>query len=222
MPALTPLWTALAIASGGLLSVGPVLITLLLLSTQRGLFKGCLFLAGYTAGYLAIGFITLVLGQRLAGVGAIDTVIGVVMLVFGTLFLVFAIRNLRKVLAGESGEPPRLFASFDRMKPGKALAIGALITAINVKNLLIFTSAVGELGPLAQPYRSMTLPLVVALFCAAPTVPIGLTLAFPRRAAAWLARLKSWLERNSLRVSIVFLSLFGALFLRKGVMTFID
>ena len=217
MTSLTPLWTALAIAAGGLLSVGPVLITLLLLSTQRGLTKSCVFLVGYTGGYLAVGCLTLVIGRRLAGVGVLDTVIGVVMLVFGALFVMLAVRNLRKILAGHGGEPPRLFASIDRMRPRKALFIGALITVINVKNLLIFASAVGELGALAPPYNFMTLPLVVALFCAAPTVPIGLTLVFPRRAAAWLTRLKSWLERNSLRVSVVFLTLFGALFLRKGL-----
>lgn len=213
----TALWESLAIAASGWLSIGAILIVLVLMSAERGLTTASMFVLGYWLGYLGVGATALLAGHRLAQVDGMGYVVGAVLSFFGVLFIAFAARNLRKVLAGQGDEPPRIFASLDRMRPAKALMFGAMVTVVNVKNLVIFTAAIGQLGELSLTYRFLALPLVVAVFCGALAVPLAVRVLSPRRAQTWLARMRTWLETHSRRISIALLSLFGGFFLYRGL-----
>lgn len=214
---LTPLWKSLAIAAVGWLSIGSILITMVLLSTQRGLVKATMYVVGNLCGYAVIGAVALAVGDAVQGGPTIDTVGGVTLLCFAALLLIIAARNLRTVLSGRDREPLRMLASIDQMQAKKALFFGVLVAVINVKNLAIFLTALGEMAALPAGYRPLALIPVVVVFCAAQGSIIAVRLLFGARAEAWLVALRSGLERYGRRVSIVLLLGFAGLFCKRGL-----
>lgn len=210
---------SLAVASGGLFSVGPILIVLLFLSRAGGRLTSAAFLGGYLLGYAAVGSVALILSERLSSGedGGPSTVTGVLLTVLGSVFLMLAVRTLRR--KPEAPKNPRFFEALDAIAPRRAFAVGALITVINFKNLAIYLSAVDMLGEGSSSLREslMGLPLVILVFCASPTVPLALSVIFRARVNAWLTRMRGWLERHTRTISIVLLTVFGSLFLWKGI-----
>jgi len=219
------LWPALALASGGLFSIGSILIVVLLLNARRGLRKATAYFLGYSGGYLLIGSAILLIGSKLelGRPSAQPSWISLGLnLLVGGLLLFFAQKRLRTP-PKENPEPPKFLASVDKLTAPKALGFGLLVTCLNFKNLAIFVSAVAVVlsGDLPLEQALLLNVAIVAVFCAMVGLPILLYLAFLEKAELWLHQGRIWLEQNNRPFSIALMLFFGVFFVLKGLHPFL-
>jgi threonine/homoserine/homoserine lactone efflux protein len=127
----------LGLAAGVAVSPLPIVAMILLLATPRGRANGSLFAVGWLAGLAGLGTLVLALaGPADASSGGEPAAwTGWLKLVLGVLALLLAVRQWRgRPAAGAEPEMPKWMASLDRMRPGGALGLGALLSAVNPKN----------------------------------------------------------------------------------------
>jgi hypothetical protein len=131
---------------GSLLGVLWIMVVLLLLASPRGVSKAAAFVLGMTLTRLAQG---LLFGSVLSespdaqgDASGTSPVAATLQFVLGVLLLVAASRKWAK--APDLDEPPPAWmASLEGMAPGRALAVGAGMAAIEVKLLAFTLSAIG-------------------------------------------------------------------------------
>ena len=217
----TVLIEALAIASGGLMSVGSILVVLLLLGSKGGLRKASAYFAGYAGGYILIGWTAVFVGERLMAASAsaprLGWVVPAVSIGLGALFIAV---GLNKLWRGEqSSTPPKFFAALDGMSTPRVFGLGAMITVINPKNLAIYLSAVSVVvsSNLLRTHKVVAIVGVALFFCLAVLCPLLLFAVMSERAVPWLASLRRKLEDNSRRVAITMLLVFGSIFAARGL-----
>lgn len=217
---LAVLIQSLVLASGGILSVGSIIIVILLLISNQGWRNGLAYMSGYVGAYTLIGVSAVLLGANVAGNGSSGggMTSSVLLIIFGTLLLWVTQRNWRKPAAESTGNP-RLFAILDGISPPKALAFGAAVTVINFKNLAIFLSAVSVLLLSDLPLASQIgiVLLVVLVFCSSVMVPVLIYVSFPEQANERLNWIKQTLETYSRPIGIWVPLLFSLIFLIRGI-----
>lgn len=210
---------ALAIATGGMTSLGSLMIILVLLNTPKGPRTSWAYFLGYAGSYAVIGCASLWLGRAVVTSRVSEpSPIGPSMFVaLGLLLFVVAIRRWRHPPPADA-PPPQFLTKLDGMTPIKALLFGMMVAALNVKNLAIFLSAISVIATVAwTPVEgALAVLLIVAVFCGALPVPLLIYLVFPKRAAQWLASMKTTLETRSDRITAIVLPVVGALLLLKG------
>lgn len=213
---------ALAIAAGGLLSVGSILIVLLLLSTAQGLRKSFAYYLGYSLSYLTIGALFVLIGGRFhAGGGSqrAGALLGSsLFVVLGVLFLFFALRRWR-TRPPKDAVLPRWLTALDRTRPLKLFGFGVMIPVLNFKNLAIYLSAASTIpgNGLTVLETTFVLVAIVLTFSAAVLFPIILFALVSERALPLLEAMKRGLTRHNRTLGIVLLTLFGVIFLVRGI-----
>ena len=212
------IFQAWAIAVGGMSSLGSALMVLLLLNREAGPGSAFAFATGYFGSYLSIGALGVFFGAGLleSRQDAAPSPGGaIVACVLGVLLLTLAVQQWR---TPPSGEPPPFMAKLDEFGPLKAFAVGALIPAINLKNLAIYLPAVAVLAAASMPPLEAGLGLVstTVVFCGAMLTPVLIYVVLPRRSAQWLGAIRRWIETNSHKVARVILPLIGSALLAKG------
>lgn len=135
--------------------------------------------------------------------------------VVALLLLAAALRQWRQP---PNKEPPALFAKLEEFTPAKALAVGALVPVINVKNLAIYLPAITVLAGASLDPMTATLAVssTAMIFCGGLLTPVAIYLLLPQRAAAWLGAMRRWIEANSSVVARIVLPLIACLLLAKG------
>jgi threonine/homoserine/homoserine lactone efflux protein len=214
------LFQAMAIALGGALSVGQILLTLLLLGGEGGAKKAAAYCAGMTGTLLVLGQGALFIGQGVAtraedsGPGAAAWV----SLVLGAVMLFFAAKTWRTP-APDEPKPPRLFAAIDGASPGKLLGVGALVGLINVKNLAIYFSAVGVVidARLPRVEGAVSVLATTLVFTLCVSGPLLLYVVGRARAEPSLRRLRELLERHNRPVVVTVLLVLGTVFFARGL-----
>jgi threonine/homoserine/homoserine lactone efflux protein len=134
----------LGLAAGVAVSPLPIVAMILVLATPRGRGDGLLFGVGWLAGLAILGAVVLALagpaGASDGGESAAWT--GWLKLLLGVLALLLAARQWRgRPVPGAEPEMPRWMASIDKLKPGGALGLGALLSAVNPKNAALTIAA---------------------------------------------------------------------------------
>lgn len=218
---------ALAVASGGVLSFGSILLVIVLLSSKGGLAKASAYVAGYGGTYLLVGLMWL----SISGLGGVlgddesahTQVAAWAQLGFGLLLLGFGANTWRKQLDPEAevGQGSRMLAKVDAMSWRGLFGFGVLIVLINVKNAAVFLSALSLLAQakLEIVARVVVLSALVTVFCSVLVMPIVLVLLFRHRAMPWLQAGRRWIERSMRPLSIGVALLFGSLFVGKALST---
>ena len=123
-----------------------------------------------------------------------------VKLLLGLLFLGFAIHYLgQRPAPGQEAKLPRWMAEIDSFTPLRALGLGALLSALNPKNLILNVAAVSLIAEAALPVALLLVTLVVFILAASIAIILPLTFYFlgGSRAKATLARWKAWLSANN-------------------------
>ncbi len=215
----TSFWQALALASGGLLSIGSILIVVILLSSQRGLQKAIAYFFGYSGAYLLIGALVLMVGSQLSSSrgNGLSWLSVVFHFLIGGLLLFFAQKKLRTP-PEENPKPPKFLKSLDSMSVSKAAGFGAMVPFLNFKNLAIYLSAVSLLLSSKVPLVQGLLFVVAidGVFCASVLFPILVYLVFSTQTTPFLQQTRAWLEKNNRVFSIVIMLIFGVFFFGKG------
>ncbi len=202
----------------GLAAVGntawvSLLITILLLNAPDGRTTAAAYVGAYALSYAVIGLVAVHAG-RAAGLS--ETLVGPVLnIALGLVLLALAFRAWRAT----DSPPDRLLTGLAKTRPPRALALGVLMTVINIKNLGIFLAAIAPIATSQMPgvSRSLAVVPVVAMFCALHFVPLALSLLAPDRSATLLARLQGAVEKHGRSVARTLLPILGCAFLLRGL-----
>ena len=197
----------------------PVMAVIALLFSPRGGTTAPAFLIGWVAGLVGMfGLLTFVVSaERLAGDDASpSTFASVARVALGLLLLGLA---LRKWQGRGKGGLPGWMTRLEQAGPAAAFGLGALLAALNPKNLAFTVSSAFDLAAAGLPAgRAWGL---IALFAVVGSLGVGVPVVWHavagESARRTLATWRTWLTTNYGAVMAVVFVVFGVVLLSKGV-----
>ncbi len=207
------LGAALGYAVGIAISPIPIAAVILMLFSARARTNSVVFLIGWVVGVALVVTVAQFLPVLDSDRGEPTSTTGWVKLALGVLLLLAGVRQWRSRPSGEQAHSvPAWMQRIDELRPGPALAMGFLLSAVNPKNLLLAMAAGATIATADVSGAEATLTVAVFAFLAASTVivpVIGYLVAGPPVASS-LTELKDWLVGNNAAVMSVLFLVFGA------------
>ena len=205
---------SLPLAVGVALSPVAIIAVVLMLTTERARVNGPAFVLGWLIGLAVIGTIVLAIAKPAdaSSSGEPATWVSWLKIALGALLLRVALRQFRSRPRGEEQAAlPKWMGAIDEFKPGAALGAGALLTALNPKNLLL---TVGGAAAIAQTGISIGQQAIAFLIFAVISaigvaVPVVIYFAIGKRSADLLAKLKDWMEQHNAVIMTVLCLIIG-------------
>ena len=212
----------LGLAAGVAVSPLPIVAMILLLATPRGRADGLLFGVGWLVGLAVLGAVVLALaGPADASAGGEPAAwTGWLKLLLGVLALLLALRQWRaRPAEGAEPEMPRWMASLDRLRPGGALGLGALLSAVNPKNggLTIAAAATIAGAGLDGGAQAVVLAVFVLIGSLGVLAPLVVYLVTGENAARTLDTWKTWAATHNAAVMAVLFLVFGFKLVGDGI-----
>ena len=212
----------LPLAIGIAISPVPIIAIILMLITPKARSNGLAFLGGWMLGLAVVGTIVLIVANT-AGIatssGPSQTV-SWIKLVLGLLLLVVAWRQFRKrPKAGEEAPLPKWMRALDSFTPTRSLAVGALLSGVNPKNLILNATAAAGIAAtgLAGAQQAVVLVVLIIVGSLGVMAPVGVYFAMGDKAAPVLGGWKTWLAANNATVMMVLFLVFGVTLIGKGI-----
>jgi hypothetical protein len=212
----------LGLAAGVAVSPLPIVAMILVLATPRGRVNGSLFGIGWLAGLSILGTVVLLLAGPAdpSDDGTPAAWTGWLKLLLGVLALLLAARQWRgRPAEGAAPELPKWMAGLDKLKPGGALGLGALLSGVNPKNagLTIAAAATIAGAGLAGGEQAVTLAVFVAIGSAGVLAPLIVYLMAGERAARTLDAWKTWSGDHNAAIMAVLFLVFGFKLVGDGI-----
>jgi threonine/homoserine/homoserine lactone efflux protein len=206
---------SLQMAVGVALSPMPIIAVILLLTTPGAARNGPAFVVGWLAGLAVVGILVLaVIGPSAHGKGGHPpTWVSVLQLALGVLLLYVSARQFRGRPKGDAEPPaPGWMHSVERFGVLQSLGVGAFLSGLNVKNLLLAVAAATAIAKTGVPGGQQAVAYAVFAVIATVTVaaPVVLYLTMGARSARLLAALKRWMSRNNAVIMSVLCLVIGA------------
>jgi threonine/homoserine/homoserine lactone efflux protein len=208
-------------AIGVAISPVPIIAVILMLFSTRASANAPAFLGGWVVGLLAVTTIVLVFsGVAGTGSGATPTWVALLKLVLGVVLLLLGYEKLQgRPAAGTAAPLPKWLQAVDQLTPGTSFAMGALLSGVNPKNLILAAGAALVIAQ-AQP-STADAAIAVLAFVAAASLSIAIPVLYARfGGAAARGRLDAarvWLGINNATVMAVLLLLFGVILIGQGL-----
>ena len=206
---------------GAALLPAPIILALFLLRGEGGVRKALAF----AAGALLVRLVQGVLFGYVFGTAA-DTygesgsnlITSTLLLVVGIVMLISAVKKWRKD-ADPDAPPPKWMATLSGLSALKAFGVGALLMAVSIKQWVFTLSAIAviEQAQLSRAANMLTYLFFVLAAQSLVLAPILVSAVAPVQAAKLLDAIQGWLERNNRAIVIAASSIFGVLFLWKGI-----
>jgi len=212
---ILPLAVAVAI------SPMPIVAVILMLFSARASSNGPAFLGGWVVGLLVVSVIVLALSGLLGiGGGAPPTWVSLLKIVLGILLLLLGWEKLtNRPPSGTASPTPRWLNAVEQLTPEKSFAMGALLSGVNPKNLILTAAAAlviaqGQLPIGETAFAVLAFVVIGSTSIAAPVAYLrfGGPGARPR-----LDQTKVWLAENNSTVMCVLLFVFGVVLIGKGI-----
>jgi threonine/homoserine/homoserine lactone efflux protein len=205
----------LSFGVGVALSPIPIIGVVLMLGTSRARSNGPCFILGWIAGLVTVGTIVLLAssGADAREQGGPADWVNVLELVLGALVLLVALRQWRgRPGAGEPAEMPKWMQRIDAFTPARATAFGALLSAVNPKNLLLGVGAAAAIAQTGASSNSQALALAVFVVVGTLGVgaPVVIYFALGERSKHILDELKTWMSANNAAIMAVLCLVIGA------------
>ena len=212
----------LGLAAGVAVSPLPIVAMILVLATPRGRVNGSLFGIGWLAGLSILGTVVLLLAGPAdpSDDGTPAAWTGWLKLLLGVLALLLAARQWRgRPAEGAAPEMPRWMAGLDKLKPGGALGLGALLSGVNPKNagLTIAAAATIAGAGLAGGEQAVTLAVFVVIGSVGVLAPLIVYLVAGERAAQTLDAWKTWSGDHNAAIMAVLFLVFGFKLVGDGI-----
>jgi Sap, sulfolipid-1-addressing protein len=212
----------LGLAAGVAVSPLPIVAMILVLATPRGRVNGSLFGVGWLAGLSILGTVVLLLAGPAdpSDDGTPAAWTGWLKLLLGVLALLLAARQWQgRPAEGAAPEMPRWMAGLDRLKPGGALGLGALLSGVNPKNagLTIAAAATIAGAGLAGGEQAVTLAVFVLIGSVGVLAPLIVYLVAGESAARTLDAWKTWSADHNAAIMAVLFLVFGFKLVGDGI-----
>jgi threonine/homoserine/homoserine lactone efflux protein len=205
----------LSLGVGVALSPVPIIAVVLMLGTARARANGPAFVLGWVIGLAIVGTIVLVgaSGADASESGEPATWVDVLKLVLGCLLALVAVRQWRRrPREGDAAALPKWMQTIDTVAPGKALGMGALLSGVNPKNLLLTlgaASAIAQTG-IEAGQQAVALAVFIAIGTLGPGLPVAIYFALGARAERVLDDLKLWMAAHNSAIMAVLCVVIGA------------
>jgi hypothetical protein len=205
---------SLPLAVGVALSPIPIIVVVLMLTTQRARVNGPMFIAGWLAGLAVVGAIALsVAGPADASSsGAPATWVSWLKVALGAaLLLVAALQFRNRPRNGDRVELPKWVGRVDEIKPLPAAGLAAVLAGLNPKNLLLVAAAAATIAQTGisggeQAIAYLVFALVGTLGVGTPVV---IYFAMGARSEKLLTGLKDWMAQHNGVISAVICLIIG-------------
>lgn len=207
----------LPLAVGVAVSPIPIIAAILMILSKNagGAAKG--FAVGWVAGILVVtGVMTLLAGMLGGTDREPSTGASVVKIILGVALVVLAVIQWQE---RSQTEVPGWMKAIDTLTPVKALGLGALLSGVNPKNLLLCVSAGVAIGAGGLSAGGDLVAIVVFTLLASVTVlavVIGYMLAADKL-GPMLDSLREWLQLNNHAVMAIVLLIMGSVVVGKGI-----
>lgn len=220
---ISVLFQSLALASAGLLAPGAITLVILLLVSDRRGRNGVAFALGYIVVYLLIGVGVLVSGVNSAEFTPKEQspTLSFILIGLGIILLLVTMWNWRNKpqLDAQNRKHSRFTKLVNGITPLKSFILAAIFSIFNLKNVIIFLSAVSVL--LLSDLHLITkltilLPLVL-IFCISVIIPVTIYLVAPDRATDYLNRIKDVISGYSRPFGLATMLILGVLLCYHGI-----
>ena len=210
----------IVLAVGGSVAPPLLLLTILLLGSQRSILNATALVLGYFAVCATIGIVGLILFAGVVGAAGIASTVGRGMsLIVGGLLIVLGLRTLLLNTPDRAGSAAKWREAVHYITPVKAFGLGMVLFPIQIKNLAIFIACMNLIATanLSPGVSIVALVAVLMVFAVPVLVLIGLYVAVPQRALNMLGSLRVWMQNNNRTITVVLCLVFGAFFLVRGL-----
>ncbi|MGF0318118.1 GAP family protein [Nocardia fluminea] len=207
----------LPLAVGVAISPIPIIAAILMILSKNagGAAKG--FAVGWVAGILVVtGVMTLLAGTLGGSDSEPSTGASIVKIILGAALVVLAVIQWQE---RSQTEVPGWMKAIDTLTPVKALGLGALLSGVNPKNLLLCVSAGVAIGAGGLSAGGDLIAIVVFTLLASVTVlavVLGYMLAADKL-GPMLDSLRQWLQLNNHAVMAIVLLIMGMVVVGKGI-----
>lgn len=215
----------LPLAIGVAVSPVPIIAVILMLLSRDATKASVGFLVGWVAGIVIVTSAVLLLVGTASSEpsGKPSTLSSVLKLVFGVALLFMALRQWEgRPKPGEAGTMPKWLGAVGTFTFLRALGLGAFLSGVNPKNLLMCLGAGTTIGAAHLSGSDEVIAVAVFTVIAASTVAIPVIGYLCARSAMEgpLNDLRDWLTQNNATVMAVLLLVIGVVLLGKGIAGF--
>jgi threonine/homoserine/homoserine lactone efflux protein len=208
-------------AVGVAISPLPIIAVVLMLGSARGRLNGPLFIVGWLIGLAVLGTIVLAIaGPSASSSSGPSKGASVVQIILGALLLLVAVAQWRKrPRPGVEPAPPKWMATIASFTPVQAAGIGAILAAVNPKNLLLAVSAATTIAQTGISGTDQAIAYAVFAVIASVGVaaPVVIFFTMGDRATALLDRLETWMSDNNAVIMSVLCLVIAAKFIGQGI-----
>jgi hypothetical protein len=198
-----------------------IIMVLFLLRSEGGLLKA----AAFAGGAIVVRLVQGVLFGYVFGASAEASsesgsalIVSTLLLVVGILMLITAFKQWRKE-DDPDAPPPKWMAMISGLSAAKASGMGALLVAIAAKQWVFTLSAIAVIGQAQMSQAASVVAFLLYVLAAQSLVltPIIVYAVAPTQSAKTLGATQGWLGRHNRAIVIAVSTIFGALFLWKGI-----
>jgi threonine/homoserine/homoserine lactone efflux protein len=212
---------SLPVAVGVLISPLPIVAVVLMLVTPRAKANAFSFLVGWLVAIYVLGTIVILVAGAATPSDDKPGWVAWVKIVLGVLLLLVAVRQWSGRPRGDAEPPaPKWMQAIDSMKPPAAAGLGALLGAVNPKNLLLVVSGAAAISAAAPGSTGTQLGALVVFTVIASLgviAPVVVYLAMGDRAATILDELKTWMIHNNAVIMAILLLVIGVKMIGDGI-----
>jgi threonine/homoserine/homoserine lactone efflux protein len=204
----------LSLGVGVALSPVPIIAVVLMLGTPRARANGPAFVLGWVIGLAVVGTIVLLAasGADASESGEPATWVSILELVLGCLLALLAVKQWRgRPHEGDEAALPKWMQAIDTFAPGTALGMGALLSGVNPKNLLLTlgaASAIAQTG-IDTGEQAVALAVFIAIGTLGPGLPVAIYFVLGARAKVVLDELKLWMATHNAAIMAVLCLVIG-------------
>jgi threonine/homoserine/homoserine lactone efflux protein len=212
----------LSLGIGVSLSPIPIIAVVLMLGTPRARGNGPAFVLGWVVGLAIVGTIVLVAagGANASEDSQPADWVGVLELVLGLLLALVAVRQWRgRPRAGDEAAMPKWMRAIDTFTPARSFAIGAALSGINPKNLLLTVGAAAAIAQTGVGTGDQAIALAVFILVGTlgPGIPVVIYFALGERATHILEGLKTWMAAHNAAIMAVLCLVIGVKLIGDGI-----
>lgn len=207
-------------ALGVVISPVPVIAVVLMLMSPRAGATGTGFLVGWLGGIAGATALVWSLAAVLPDSSQGDSSFAwVLRAVLGALLIVLAVRNFRA--SSGPDDLPGWLAAVDTMSGGRAFVLGAALSALNPKNVVMIVAAVGGVADsgVSRVEALVVLGVFVLLAGTSVALPVLAHAVAPQQVGAPLSRLKECLVLHHSSVMGTLLLVLGVVLVGQGMQT---